>query len=1412
MIGRLCEFLREVYQLSKRRTRALGTNRSYSATPRFESLEDRRLLAADAIQYDSVHSAVVVVGTSGADQVSISAPSPGTINVQLTTAEGVQTSNFAVGNVTSVVFYGNDGDDYFHNWTGVASTAYGQGGNDVLNGGVGIDTFYGGDGVDSLFGNAGNDVLNGNAGNDDLRGQSGNDTLIGETGDDSIYGSEGDDIVYAGIGNDIVWGGTEDDRIWGQEGNDETYGEAGNDLIYGMDGNDVVYGGDGIDTIEGGADQDDLWGGDGDDVLYAGDGDDEVHGEGGHDRISGGNGNDIVLAGWGDDYVTGDAGVDWIWGEDGDDEIFGGDGDDVIRGNNGNDFLQGDAGNNQLFGQAHDDVLVGGVESDLLFGEEGEDTLYGNDGNDYLWGGTGRDSLFGQAGSDSLSGEDDDDELFGGDGSDYLGGGNGNDLLYGEAGNDLMWGHGGNDTIIGNDGDDLLVGSYGNDLIYGGDGNDIALGGFGDDGVYGQLGNDIVLGDAGADIVTGEDGNDILRGGAGADELDGGIGDDSIWGGTENDFMLAGDGNDVAVGDAGNDVIDGGSGSDLVIGGLGTDTLQGNVNSDIVIGGWTAYDNSLANLQSIMSVWKSSDSYALRSASLQATGFAARLESEVSVFDDGVADTVAGGDGEDWFVLTGTMPVYDPNAHDHEEHDHGDGHHGATIVVDEVPEMEGFDLIDSLDRFTDRQATETMHTKIPHGDDLAKQKEHLALFELVRYDEMTHFAVGDGDWTNASTWADGAVPGDGARVLIPIGVRVTVNGSIAARLSTVRVDGTLAFSTTANSILRADTVVVGGTGTFEMGTATAPIPVQYTARLIITNDGPIDRVRDPFGISRGLISHGTVSMYGAAKSSQIEVVGNLTAGATSVNLSTAPAGWRVGDSIVVTSSVAGTDQNELRTIQSINGSVVSFVQPLIYNHQTPSPAFRLHVANLTRNAIIESESAAYNLAGHVMFMHHRDVDIYNAGFYRLGRTNKLIPINDPVIDANWNLAAGTGTNPRGRYAVHFHRNGSVNDGNPSVIRGSVAYDGASWGFVNHSSYVDISDNVAFDMVGSGFVSEAGDEIGNFTRNIAIGTNGSGEEVNSRKTIQDFGHQGDGFWFQGPGISVTDNVSAGNDGSAFFLYAQGLVEGGVPRTYLSQNLPNPAIAGGAATIAIQYVPMELFTRNIGYSSHEGLTVRYHLRDATHGQQGVFQDSTFWNNTIGVNLPYTHNTILRNLTIVHTPMSEFFGVGMNMATSNIQYDNLSITGYRRGIDLPLRGTNVVNGGYFDNINDFSISNAMSPGRSIRINGPITFGTTMGINQTQVLMFSDPNLYSGSPTSLLNSDSVILNYGVFNNRRVYFALQAASAIPFPTSAAGVPAGYVGKTNQQLWDQFGVAMGGQIAPSNAILQQFIVGLIAAI
>jgi Ca2+-binding RTX toxin-like protein len=1134
--------------------------------------------------------------------------------------------------------------------------------------------------------------------------------------------------------------------VFGGDGNDNIYNTTAiPTTVYGEGGDDTIHGGGGADSLDGGAGDDAVYGGAGDDILFGREGNDDLYGEDGDDWADGGLGDDVLKGGAGNDKMYGGEGRDFLYGEAGDDTLLGREGNDHIVGGDGNDWLYGDEGDDLILGSAGNDVLVGGEGNDDLLGEDGDDWADGGLGDDVLKGGLGNDKMYGGAGRDFLYGEAGDDTLLGREGNDYIAGGEGHDYLYGDADNDL---------ILGGAGNDLLVGGEGNDELQGEDGDDWANGGLGDDVLRGGAGNDILLGGAGSDMLLGEDGRDIL------------------------------------------------------FGGLDSDDLRGGGDDDLLVGSGTAYDDDVQKLNILRATWASGLTYSARIATIEDELYNVRWASRETVFDDQVSDVIMGQDGQDWLFLTGYMGVYDPNLADHGEHHHheesADGHqHAGPVILDHPPALEGFALIDSLDKLPDRVQSESVHTLIPHVEDTVLQREHLALFQLVQYSQVSHYAVSSGEWSNPNTWHDGLVPSTGARVLIPIGVEVTVDKVLAARLNTIRVDGVLRFSTTANSELRVDTIVVASTGHFEMGSEAAPIPSTVNAKLLIINNGAIDRVADPFGIGRGLISHGSVSMYGAAVTSYVALQGPIVAGQYWIDLPTLPAGWKSGDSIVLAATTADADQNEVRKIVGIAGNRIYLNQPLAYSHLPLSASHQLHLANTTRNVSISSESSVIERRGHVMFMHNDDVHIANVGFYQLGRTDKLVPINDAVVNSNWQLQSGTGTNGRARYSVHFHRTGTIQDDNPATISGSAVVDSPGWGFVNHSSYVDMTGNVAFDVHGAAFATEVGDEIGSFVENLAIGSRGSGERTEGRTDLQDFGHEGDGFWFQGTGITVIRNIAAGNEGSAFTVYARSLIEGGVRQKFLSQNLPDPSLAGGEPEIDGVYVPMLRFDQNIGYSSALGLGIWYHLRDAPHDATGVFSNSQFWNNDNGVTLPYSHNVILRDLVIQREPGGKSgVGVEVNIVTRDISYENLTVSGYYRGLNLPRSGYSNVHGGSYNNYRDIMIEIAFGSDRTVLLSGDLEV--------SQILLSYNSRLINNRINHVFNRDHIFFDFGPYNNQRVYYLEQAPSAIPFPIAAAGVPSAYVGLTSLQLWNQYGLAVGGTLAPASVITVPGIDGLIS--
>ena len=206
-------------------------------------------------------------------------------------------------------------------------------------------------------------------------------------------------------------------------------------------------------------------------------------------------------------------------------------------------------------------------------------------------------------------------------------------------------------------------------------------------------------------------------------------------------------------------------------------------------------------------------------------------------------------------------------------------------------------------------AVESLQPKVllsaSHGD-------HPAL-KLVDHADATNTAVASGNWSDASTWQDGNIPAAGARVVIPMGQTVTVDGVISEEFKTVRVDGTLNFKTDANTELRVDTLVSSMHGRVEIGTAAEPIQSDVTARVVFADDGVIDRTWDPTQISRGAVLLGSTEINGADSTHRESLAVHPTAGATTLELNSIPSGWNIGDEIVITGT-QGSTSDEVRTI------------------------------------------------------------------------------------------------------------------------------------------------------------------------------------------------------------------------------------------------------------------------------------------------------------------------------------------------------------------------------------------------------------------------------------------------------------------------------------------------------------------
>lgn len=232
--------------------------------------------------------------------------------------------------MVTYTYVGDDGNNYYADFSNVADRMDGKGGNDTLIGYGGNDWISGGDG---------NDYLSGDEGNDSLYGGSGYDSFLGGDGHDQLYGHSEADRLEGGNGNDILDGGTGADWMFGGYGDDYYYVDNAGDYIWETDGWDTVASETYSYTLPSGIERLNL--GENGVIGYGNSLNNLIfdYGNIGVSYLYGGYGNDTLWGYTGDDFLAGEWGRDTIYGGDNTDTIAGGDDADILWGGAGADYF-----------------------------------------------------------------------------------------------------------------------------------------------------------------------------------------------------------------------------------------------------------------------------------------------------------------------------------------------------------------------------------------------------------------------------------------------------------------------------------------------------------------------------------------------------------------------------------------------------------------------------------------------------------------------------------------------------------------------------------------------------------------------------------------------------------------------------------------------------------------------------------------------------------------------------------------------------------------------------------------------------------------------------------------------------------------------------------------------------------------
>lgn len=261
----------------------------------------------------------------------------------------------------------------------------GGAGNDTINAGAGTDTITYLTAASAVSVNLSSAGINatGGAGSDTLTNF---ENIIGSIFNDTLTGDGGANVMEGGLGNDILNGGTGTDTLSYENATAAVSVNITTTLIHGVAAN-TASGGAGSDTlsnfenITGSAYNDTLIGGTGANIIDGGAGDDFILGGVGADTLIGGAGTDTVSyenAGSAVQATLGGASLTHLGDALGD--TFSG--IENLTGSTFNDILYGDSNNNVLVGGAGNDDLRGYDGNDTLDGRLGNDTLRGGNGED----------------------------------------------------------------------------------------------------------------------------------------------------------------------------------------------------------------------------------------------------------------------------------------------------------------------------------------------------------------------------------------------------------------------------------------------------------------------------------------------------------------------------------------------------------------------------------------------------------------------------------------------------------------------------------------------------------------------------------------------------------------------------------------------------------------------------------------------------------------------------------------------------------------------------------------------------------------------------------------------------------------------------------------------------------------------
>ncbi|XP_050685917.1 fibrocystin-L-like isoform X2 [Eriocheir sinensis] len=501
-------------------------------------------------------------------------------------------------------------------------------------------------------------------------------------------------------------------------------------------------------------------------------------------------------------------------------------------------------------------------------------------------------------------------------------------------------------------------------------------------------------------------------------------------------------------------------------------------------------------------------------------------------------------------------------------------------------------------------------------------------------------------WSSVFTWGNEPVPSEGQLVVVDEGQTVLLDQSTPVLKMLLIQGGHVVFDDEATEelVLRAEYILVVGGGSLSIGSEEVPFP----GEAVIELHGNFHSIELPiYGAKVLAVRDGTLDLHGAhVPITWTYLEATAAAGATSITLADEVT-WKAGDQIVIASTGLRfpRNENEVRTINSVSGSTVTFTEPLEFEHVSVTQTLggrevktRAEVGLLTRNVKIRGNingdfSEEIEACGEQFNPNQFATQTCFNGRYgdetgsdQFGATVMIFgkfPDQDLVtgrIEYVEVTEAGQAFQ-LGRYPLHFHMVGDVST---SYIRGCAVHRTYNRAITIHAAnYLTVERNVAYNNMGHAIFTEDGVEQNNVIQyNLAVFTRSSSSLLNVDITPAS-------FWVVNPNNIVRHNAAAGGTHFGYWYRTERHPSG--PST-TNSYCPNNEVMG------------QFFNNTAHSMGRYGLWVfsmdGYHPRAGTcRGSDLVakWEDFTVWHCDRGAEVVFGTNLQFHNFVALNNKMA-------------------------------------------------------------------------------------------------------------------------------------------------------------------------------